>query len=257
MKLYIMCGHGHGDSGAVGYGYKEQERVRALGKVMDKLGGANTVLLDTSRDWYAQGWDKLPSIAKGDQLIELHLDSGVPSAKGGHVIIASGLKADKYDNALASFEEKMFPGRSAMITPRSDLANPKRAKAKGISYRLLEVCFISNKADLTKFNKEINEIAKGILKCFGIGASTSAPSKPSTPSKPSKPATPAKPTFKAYKAQVTAQSGLNVRKGPGTSYGIVTAVRKGEVYTIVGEKNGFGKLKSGAGYVSLKYMRKI
>lgn len=63
-------------------------------------------------------------------------------------------------------------------------------------------------------------------------------------------------TTSAYLVKVTA-SALNVRKGPGTSYAIATVVHQGEVYTIVGEKNGFGKLKSGAGWISLEYAEKI
>ena len=63
-------------------------------------------------------------------------------------------------------------------------------------------------------------------------------------------------SFKQYTVMITA-SELNVRKGPGTNYGIVTTVRKGEIYTIVAEaKNGgtvWGKLKSGAGYICLSY----
>ena len=54
---------------------------------------------------------------------------------------------------------------------------------------------------------------------------------------------------------------LNVRIGPGTDYGIATEVKRGEVYTIVGEvKNGsttWGKLKSGAGYISLGYTQRV
>ena len=34
-------------------------------------------------------------------------------------------------------------------------------------------------------------------------------------------------------------------------------VRRNEVYTIVGEKNGWGKLKSGAGWISLQYTKKL
>lgn len=53
---------------------------------------------------------------------------------------------------------------------------------------------------------------------------------------------------------------LNVRKGPGTNYPVTTQVKQGEVYTIVGEeKNGnttWGKLKSGAGYISLGYTQR-
>ena len=49
---------------------------------------------------------------------------------------------------------------------------------------------------------------------------------------------------------------LNVRQGPGTGYQITTKVREGEIYTIVEENNGWGKLKSGAGWISLKYTDK-
>lgn len=49
---------------------------------------------------------------------------------------------------------------------------------------------------------------------------------------------------------------LNVRKGPGTDYVINTRVRKGQVFTIVEEKDGWGKLKSGAGWLYLGYTRR-
>ena len=65
-----------------------------------------------------------------------------------------------------------------------------------------------------------------------------------------------KEQFTSYKVKVTA-SALNVRKGPGTKHKIVTVVHRGDVYTIVGEENGWGKLKSGAGYISLAYTKKI
>ena len=57
--------------------------------------------------------------------------------------------------------------------------------------------------------------------------------------------------------RVTAQSGLNVRKGPGTSYGVAMSIGYGGVYTIVKEKNGWGKLKSGAGWIFLKYTKRV
>lgn len=61
--------------------------------------------------------------------------------------------------------------------------------------------------------------------------------------------------FKPYTVTVTA-SALNVRKGPGILYGRTTVVKKGEVFTIVQEKNGFLQLKSGAGWISKKYVKK-
>lgn len=66
-------------------------------------------------------------------------------------------------------------------------------------------------------------------------------------------ATPAQ--SQGYTARVTATT-LNVRSGPGTNYKVTTTVKKGGVYTIVEESNGWGKLKSGAGWVSLQYMQK-
>ena len=63
-------------------------------------------------------------------------------------------------------------------------------------------------------------------------------------------------TTKDYRVRVTTSS-LNVRKGPGTSYSVTTTVKKGEVYTIVETQNNWGKLKSGAGWISLAYTEKI
>lgn len=62
--------------------------------------------------------------------------------------------------------------------------------------------------------------------------------------------------IKEYQVKVTA-SALNIRKGPGTNYGIDGVIYKNGVYTIVEEKDGFGKLKSGAGWIMLKYTVKI
>ena len=64
------------------------------------------------------------------------------------------------------------------------------------------------------------------------------------------------PSFTAYKVKVTT-SALNIRSGPGTNNKVVGIIRDRGVYTIVDEKSGWGKLKSGAGWISLKYCKKI
>lgn len=63
-------------------------------------------------------------------------------------------------------------------------------------------------------------------------------------------------TFKSYVVRVTAAA-LNVRKGPGTNYAVASVIRNKGVYTIIDESNGWGKLKSGAGWISLEYTKKI
>lgn len=75
----------------------------------------------------------------------------------------------------------------------------------------------------------------------------------STNTTTSKPAT---STSVSFKVKVTATS-LNVRKGPGTSYAVATTIKKNEVYTITEEKNGWGKLKSGAGWISLSHTTRV
>lgn len=61
---------------------------------------------------------------------------------------------------------------------------------------------------------------------------------------------------KGYEATVTANAGLNVRQGPGTSYKIIRTLARGSKQTIVEEKDGWGKLAAG-GWVSLNYVKKI
>ena len=59
-----------------------------------------------------------------------------------------------------------------------------------------------------------------------------------------------------YTVKVTADA-LNIRKGAGTNYSITGVIKDKGVYTIVEEKDGWGKLKSGAGWISLKYTKKV
>lgn len=101
----------------------------------------------------------------------------------------------------------------------------------------IECAFLNDNANLKKMAEAE---AKVIADYFGLSASV----KP----EPVKPVTKGFP----YTVKITADV-LNVRKGPGIEYRIATTVRKKEVYTIVDEANGWGKLKSGAGWIKLSY----
>lgn len=61
---------------------------------------------------------------------------------------------------------------------------------------------------------------------------------------------------KSYKVQVTCNA-LNIRKGPGTSYGTNGMITDKGIYTIIEENGRWGKLKSGAGWIYLNYTKKI
>lgn len=61
--------------------------------------------------------------------------------------------------------------------------------------------------------------------------------------------------FTEYQVIITTAD-LNVRKEPNASSAITTVVHEGDVFTIVEENNGWGKLKSGAGWINLYYTKK-
>lgn len=186
-KLYIISGHGNGDCGAVGNGYQEYERVRALAQRIKDFGGDNVMLHPFDDNAYASNAISKLNISKDYCIVELHMDSSSGFARGGHVIIYGEFNADKYDTALANFIGDMFQGRSQTIVKRIDLLNLKRAASRGYNYRLLECCFITNADDIAKFNANIDDIAKGILGAFGIDAGANVPT--ATPVTSSKPAT--------------------------------------------------------------------
>lgn len=169
--LYVICGHGNGDPGSSGGGETEADLVRRLAKRMKALGGVSVEVLDTSKNWYAQGLVNaaLKKKVGRDPVIELHMDAANGKARGGHVVIDADLSADASDKALASYISGKFPGRSERLVKRNDLANLNRAQAHGINYRLLEVCFIDNKQDREMFISDMDEVAAGILGAFGIG----------------------------------------------------------------------------------------
>lgn len=168
MRLWVCCGHGAGDSGAVGGGYTEAERVRALGARIKALGGDAVVLMDTGKNWYAsRGFDTV-NIPHGDVVVELHMDAAGAGARGAHVIYNARYKPDYYDTALACKVAALFPGRANKLSARSDLRNCNICSNRGINYRLVENGFISDATDRAIFNSNIDTLAKIYLDVFGI-----------------------------------------------------------------------------------------
>ena len=136
-----------------------------------------------------------------------------------------------YDTAVALFAHLC---KQYDLDPLTDIISHKEGAAKGIA---------SNHGDPEHLWKQLNmgytmnSFRKAVKAAMG---GTSAQT--------------------AYLVKITAST-LNVRKGAGTNYPIVTSVKKGQVYTIVGEfvkgSTRWGKLKSGAGWISLKYTEKV
>ena len=90
-------------------------------------------------------------------------------------------------------------------------------------------------------DENLEKLAKAEADC--INAFFGAPAE--------KPEPPEKTSDVPYKVQVVITN-LNIRKGPGVSYARKGFIEPG-IYTIIEEKNGWGRLKSGAGWIYLAY----
>ena len=66
----------------------------------------------------------------------------------------------------------------------------------------------------------------------------------------------AAPGFDEYVVMITGDV-VNVRAGAGTNYKATTQVKQHQLYTIVDEKDGWGRLKNGSGWICLDFAKKI
>lgn len=64
------------------------------------------------------------------------------------------------------------------------------------------------------------------------------------------------PTPISHRVRVNAIA-LNIRKGPGTQHHITGVITDRGVYTVVDIRNGWGMLKSGAGWISLNFTTRL
>ena len=125
---------------------------------------------------------------------------------------------------------------------------------------LVEGGFMDNKSDHKVITSVAGQkayakaVAEGLIEFLGLKKKNASKKETSTNTSTNT------STFKPYVVKITAKT-LNVRAGAGTKYKVVTTVKKDYQYTIVEEKkNGsttWGKLKSGAGWISLQYTKKV
>lgn len=164
-KHLVICGHGQGrtayDPGAINSkrGITEAGKVRELAKLMSKYSGKS---IDYITDQNVYDYQSLASLGKGyDSITELHFNAFNGTARGTEVLIQSSLTADQEDEAILTVLAKYFPNRG--IKKVDWLYNANVAKERGYTYRLVEIAFIDNEADMTIFETKKEEIAKGLV----------------------------------------------------------------------------------------------
>lgn len=176
-RLALVAGHGNGDPGAVGNGRKEADMTRTIVAKLqtllkDKL---NVYVYDTAKDLYtSKEWGKFST---NDEVIEVHLNAySDTSVNGAETLIRTGYSPDSLDNGIQAALKEHFTNRG--IKYRNDLQNMNAFAQKGISYRLIEVCFITNAADMHKlinnFDGIMADLANAILKGMGGSGTVSS-----------------------------------------------------------------------------------
>ena len=164
MTHLVVCGHGQGktvyDVGAINpySSITEAEKVRELAILMKQH--ATKTHFITDKNVYDFG--NIASISKGyESVTELHFNSFNGQAYGTEVLIKDGFTPDKTDTDLKNVLEKYFKPRGFKFVDW--LYNANVMAQTGISYRLIEICFIDNNNDMTIFEKNKQAIARALM----------------------------------------------------------------------------------------------
>lgn len=200
---------------------------------------------------------------KADVFISIHHDAGLNGKKGGGTtVFYYSSKAERKAQAQAFYNSviaktKLAGNRSSKVQKKA-FAVLKGTDAPAF---LIENGFMDSPSDVPIIlsDAHADKTAAGLLDFlideFKLKKKAAATKPAATKETTAKKET-ASAAFTPYLAKITA-SVLNVRAGAGLTYKVNTTVRKNEVYTIVDAKNGWGKLKSGAGWISLNYTKKL
>ena len=202
MKILLIAGHGGKDPGACSsYGTEATETRRVVNQLKANLLCYNNVSVDvynTSRDCYTDcGNGTLQvSFSNYNYVFEVHFNSATAAAKGTEIYVTRSESGTTVEQAVVNKIAALgFTNRGVK---RSNFRVIARAKSAGVSSALLEVCFISNKDDMSRYNSKFQQvcdaISSGIAQGFGLTRKSTAQSNP-VASSPSTPQTPAASTL--------------------------------------------------------------
>jgi N-acetylmuramoyl-L-alanine amidase len=171
MKILVIAGHGAGDCGAVGNGFREADLTRELaGYVVNALNVvADVIKYDTDRNSYRDiknnANDAKELFNSVDFILELHLNSHAnKTAQGVEVLckrdsVFSRTLAEKVSNCG-------FSNRGVKL--RKDLLNMNYCDKIDKPYALLECGFITNYHDVSVFKNSQEKIAQAIVQTFKV-----------------------------------------------------------------------------------------
>lgn len=181
LRILLIAGHGAGDPGACSnYGTEAVETRRVVNELKSIFNGYEVVVdvYPINRNAYADiGNGTLQvNFANYDYVLEVHFNSAANVAATGVEVwvtpIENGITVEQsIANKIASL------GYLNRGVKREDFAVIRSAKNKGVSSALVEVCFISNQGDMSRYNSNFTNVCKaiveGVTEGFGISKKNS------------------------------------------------------------------------------------
>lgn len=173
MKILLISGHGAGDSGACGNGYKEADLTREVVNILKEK-----LVKYADVDVYNQSRNAFNDVNSGNlqvnwknynYVLEIHFNSFNGTAKGSEIYTTRIEKAKTVEEKIMNKLSQFFSVRGVKETNFNVIYS---AKKSGVSSALLEVCFIDNANDISTYqsNKEAicQAICDGVAEGFGL-----------------------------------------------------------------------------------------
>lgn len=167
MKILLISGHGAGDNGAVGNGYKEADLTREVVNILK-----NKLSQYAQIDVYNQSRNAFTDVNNGNlqvnwknynYVLEIHFNSFNGSAKGTEIYTTRIEKAKTVEENIMNKMSKFFSVRGVKEKNFNVIYS---AKKSGVSSALLEVCFIDNAEDMNTYQSNKDAICQAI--CDGV-----------------------------------------------------------------------------------------
>ncbi|MFR1688210.1 MAG: N-acetylmuramoyl-L-alanine amidase [Massilimicrobiota timonensis] len=265
-KVFIGVGHGGSDPGAVANGKKEKDMTLKIAKACNdylKACGVSTKMSRTKDENDDVNEEVRECNAFNPNLaIDCHINAGGGDGFEAYYTIGGGTGKTLAKN-IESYVKSAGQNSRGIKTKKNSSGNDyyafiRNTKAPAV---ICELGFVDNKTDLKAFDedselKKFGEAyAKGILKTLGM--STSKPSSGGSSNAGTS------GSFLIKVANVEKGDVLNIRASASASAKITgkLAYNDPNKYTIVQTKKvgteTWGKLKSGIGWINLRYTKRV
>lgn len=240
MRINVHGGHSLKCRGASGYLDEVNEDRKVKKRVIELLRANGHTVYDCTDDNSTSQNANLKAIVNKcnshsvDLDVSIHLNAG--GGTGTEVYVYSNSsKAKDEATRIAEKISNTLGIRNRGVKTSTQLYVLRKTNSPAL---LIECCFVDNATDKAHWNVEkcAKAIVEGILNKSVETNNTS--------------------NNVNYIVEVTADV-LHVRKEPTTNSSIVTNVKKPYRYTIVEERNGWGRLKSNVGWIKLSYTKRV